>query len=177
MLRALILLITNLTQLLWSMMRKFIRGLTAPFRKPKRRYVALNIPSGIELAAPPRKLGPLSLPSRGQGAWWEFDEVLTQIAEDPEIEGVFFRAEQTRMGLAEVSVIADRISALRDQGKRVICHMNQAMLADYLLATAADTIMMSPPGRLYTFGMRSEMMFLGEAFEKIGIRAQFVNLG
>ena len=177
MIRALILLITNLTRLMWSVMRKLIRTLTAPLRKPKRRYVALTIPKGIELSAPPRKIGPLSLPSRGQGAWWQFEDALQKIADDPEIEGVFFRAEKTAMGLAEVGVIADRLNELRKQGKRVICHMNQAMLPDYLLATAADTIMMAPPGRLYTFGLRTEMMFLGEALEKVGIRAQFINLG
>ena len=76
MLRSSILLVGNLRQLLWYTMRKLIRTLTSPLRRKQRRYVSLTLPSGLELSAPPRKLGPLTLPGRGHGGWWAFEDAI-----------------------------------------------------------------------------------------------------
>lgn len=176
MLRVLILLLVNLWSITRGTMRKIIQAL--PWSKDNdRRYVKIKIPPGVQLSGPPRKIGPLKLGSKGPGAWWAFEKLIARIEKDDAVEGVYFKAENTRISLAEMHEVAALLDRLKRAGKRVVCHMDQAMTGDYLLATSADTVMMSPPGRLYTFGLRADMLSLGGLLEKAGITAQFVNLG
>ena len=177
MIRALFLLIFNLVNLCRRVMRKLVKAVKARFRPAKRRFVKLEVPSGIQLAGETRKIGPIAIGHADKGPYWDFEALLGKLAKDPEVEGVYFRVEPQGGSLAEVSAMADRLQVLRDAGKRVLCHFDQAMFKEYVLASAADTVMMTPAGRLYTFGMRMEMTFLGDAFDKVGIDAQFIHLG
>ncbi len=176
MLRALFILIVNLLSLSRSVMRRIFQAL--PFvRSNKRRYVKISLPTGVQLAGPVRKLGPVTLGRAAVGSWWSFGALVRHIADDRDVEGVFFRLGNTSAGLADVRAIQNQLDVLRRAGKRIVCHLDQGMSKDYLLATGADTILMTPPGRLYTFGSRIELTFLADVFEKVGIKAQFVNLG
>lgn len=176
LLRALIHLVLNLFALARHVMRTILRNI--PFlRGNQRRYVRLHLPAGLALSGKARQIGPISFGRVEQGAWWAFDRLLDQIAADPSVEGVYYRVESAKIGLADVEAVTRRLDRLRAAGKRIVCFLEQGMVRDYMLATPADTIMMAPPGRLYTFGLRIEMMFLADALEKAGIQAQFVNLG
>jgi len=177
MIRAIWLLVINLYNLQRSVMRKLARSLVGRFKTRPRRFVKLELPPGLALAGQPRKLGPIVIGHSDRGPWWDFKALLERIAKDPDVEGVYFRIDNHAGGLAEVAALADQLATLRAAGKRVLCHFDQAMLKDYLLASAADTVMMTPPGRLYTFGMRMEMTFLGDAFARFGIDARFIHLG
>lgn len=176
LLRALIHLIANFFALIRYVMRKIVRNI--PFlRSNKRRYVRIRLPAGLALSGQARKIGPISIGRVEKGAWWAFDKLLDQIAEDTSVEGVYYRVEPAKIGLADVEAVGRRLDRLRAAGTRVVAFLEQGMVRDYMLASSADTIMMAPPGRLYTFGLRLEMMFLADALEKAGIQAQFVNLG
>jgi len=146
-------------------------------RKNVRPYVKLSLPAGLTLAGTSRGIGPIRFGGPRLGAWWSFDKLLNKIANDPWVEGVYYRIPNARFGLTEAQLIARRLDRLRAAGKRVVCYLEQGMVRDYILASAADTIVMAPPGRLYTFGLRLEMMFLPQALKKAGVNAQFVNLG
>ncbi len=178
MLRIPVVLLINLVQILrLGMLRSFSRLLLAPKRRKQRRFVRLSLKSGLGLAAAPKKIGPLTIGVGGQGPYWAFHEAVERILKDESIEGVYFRCSGLGLGMRQVGLVNERLARLREAGKRVIAYLDQGMTTDYLLAASADTVLMAPPGRLYTFGMRADMMFLGEAFEKFGVQANFVNLG
>lgn len=177
MIRAFVILLLNLMSLVRSTLRSATRLIPRRGSRP-RRYVSLKLPSGVELAGKARKFGPLTLGLPARGTWWIFDELIRRISRDRDIEGVIFEAgDKGPSSLVEAGAVADRMAELRRAGKRVVAHMDQGMVKDYVVASAADTITMTPPGRLYTFGSRIEMTFLGDALEKVGVKAQFVNLG
>ncbi len=176
MLRAIAVLLINLINLMRSSLRRLTRLL--PGRKePPRRYVRVKLPTGVELTGKARKIGPIKIGLPSKGSWWVFDNLLKRLARDRDVEGIYFKAEKGPASLVDAAAVADRLAKVRRAGKRVVCHMDQGMVKDYVVATAADTVTMTPPGRLYSFGLRLEMMFLADAFEKAGIKAQFVNLG
>jgi protease-4 len=176
MLRLLFALLLNLFILprRWSL--KFAQWL--PFlRGRERRFVKLTLPDGLALSAKAQRLGPLVIGRGGAGPWWDFVDLIGQLAADKRVEGVYFKLDGVRFGAAEGRQITAQLERLRAAGKRIVCHMDQGALGDYLLATAADTILMSPPGRLYTFGLSLGMISAREALQKAGIEASFVHLG
>jgi protease-4 len=176
MLRALLIFVFNLWSLTRVLMRKLIELL--PFVKPRqRRYVKLKLPEGLALEAKARRIGPITLGRGGAGAWWAFDKLVDKLARDESIEGVYIKLGMARVSMAEGRALTNRLDALRAAGKRVVCHMDQGMMPDYLLATGADTLLMSPPGRLYTFGLNLSVLSLGAVLKKVGVEASFVNLG
>ena len=176
MIRALFTFVLNLINILRATTRRALK-LISRSKKGPRRFVTLKLPSGVNLRGKSRKIGPLTIGLPSRGSWWVFDEAIDRIAADPDIEGVYFKAEGGPASLAEANAVAGRLDKLRRAGKRVVSHMDGGLLHDYVAATASDAVMMTPPGRLYTFGTRMEMTFLGDAFEKAGIEAQFINLG
>jgi protease-4 len=158
-------------------MRRLRRLLPWNRAKKRRTYVKLKLPAGVQLASEGRQLGPFTLASREPGAWWAFEHLIETLRKDDQVEGVYFRVEGSKLGLAELSAVAERLGRLREAGKHIVCHLDQGMLNDYALAACADEILMTPPGTLYAFGLRIEMMSLGDAFSKIGLEASFVHLG
>lgn len=176
MLRALIIFVFNLWSLTRVLMRKLIELL--PFVKPRqRRYVKLKLPEGLALEAKAQRFGPITLGRGGSGPWWAFTRLVEKLARDQSVEGVYIKLGSARVSMAESRAITQRLELLRKAGKRVVCHMDQGMMPDYLLATGADTLLMSPPGRLYTFGLNLSVLSLGAVLKKVGIEASFVNLG
>lgn len=177
MFRMMVTLAVNLWTLTRFAMGKIVKSVTGRLRRRGRTFVRIKLPAGLELSSPPRKVGPVTVGVASDGHYWQFVETLRRVARDRHVDGVYFRAGGTHLGLAEIDVLSNALAELRAAGKRVVCHLEQAMLLDYLLACSADLILMSPPGRLYTFGLRMDLRFAGEALDKIGLRAQFIHVG
>lgn len=176
MLRAFLTLVFNLINLVRSATRQLFKLL--PGNKPRpRRYVKVTLPPGVQLTGQVRKLGPIAVGLPSRGSWWVFDDLIKRLSRDRDVEGVIFKLDKGPASLTAAAAVADKMAVLRRSGKRVVAHIDQGMVKDYVTATAADTITMTPPGRLYTFGTRLEMTFLGQVFEKVGVKAQFIHLG
>ncbi len=177
MLRAPWVLFLNFWTLVRMMIRAPLRYVVSRLSKQERRFVRLELPAGLALSGEVQRFGPVSLRRRERGAWWDFREALDRIAEDAGIEGVYLKMRRVEGGLAEVMALGRALEGLRAKGKRVVVHLDQAMLREYALASAGDVVALTPAGRLYTFGLRMELSFYGEALERLGVRADFMHLG
>ena len=79
--------------------------------------------------------------------------------------------------MAHVQELRDAIYHLRQAGKRVMCHLEDADGSSLYLCSAADRILLNPAGGIRFAGLKSRYMYFGSLLEKLGIHADFVRIG
>lgn len=173
MLRAPFVLLINILSLLRFIWASFWFRLGYFFRRKNKLYIQLKLESNYHFG-----------PAKGWAQYFrtqpsllELRESLKRLARDPHVAGVVLIAESSAMGSGRRAEISRLLDALRENGKRVIAHAQMPMTNDYLTLTAADEIVLTPAGRLYTFGPRIEQLFAHQALEKLGVFPQFIHIG
>ncbi len=96
---------------------------------------------------------------------------------DPDIKGVLLDLSIVPTGIATIEEIRNAILDFRTSGKFVICYADIFTHSSYYLATAADTIYMSPEGNIEFIGLASRNYFIKKGLDKLGITAQVVRVG
>jgi protease-4 len=79
--------------------------------------------------------------------------------------------------LAHVEELRDAVRLLRDSGKRVLCHLEDASGSALYLCAAADKILINPAGGLRFAGLRMRHFYIAGLLDKLGIKADFVRIG
>ena len=96
---------------------------------------------------------------------------------DERIRAVFVHCEQAVLGWAQTQELHRSLMALRQAGKRVYVALGQASTPEYVLASAADQIFLSPAGSLALAGLNAEVWFFARALAKLGIQPEIVQVG
>ena len=102
---------------------------------------------------------------------------LDRAGKDEHLTGVLLQIRNPGIGLGKVNELRGAIAKLRKAGKKVIADLQSASTRDYLLATACDEIVLTPPGELMITGLRAEVMFYKKLFDKLGVQADFIQVG
>jgi len=97
--------------------------------------------------------------------------------EDERLGAVMIRCGHLGASWARIQGLRRSLLALRAAGKKVWVHLESAGLPEYYLATAADRISVTSAGSLEIVGLSSESMFLLDALETVGVRADIVHVG
>ena len=96
---------------------------------------------------------------------------------DPNVKGLVVRLNGLSIGLAKGYEIRRAISGFRESGKRAYAFLESAENADYVVATAADEIVMPESGWLMLKGVAAEVTFYKSLFDKLGVRADWMQVG
>jgi protease-4 len=97
--------------------------------------------------------------------------------DDANLVGVLIRVDDLDASWARLQGLRRSIERLRAAGKRVWVHLERAGVREYYLASAAEQISLTPAATLDVTGLSSEAVFVFDALEKIGIRADVVQMG
>lgn len=100
-------------------------------------------------------------------------ERLERIAGDARVRGIVLRVRDLRAGMATVQSLRAALGEFRGRGKRVVAYLHEADLPAYYLAVAADEIWMPEAGYWVVLGLRTEITFFREAFDRAGILPEF----
>lgn len=79
--------------------------------------------------------------------------------------------------LAHVQELQDALYYLRQNGKVVLCHLEDASGSAVYLCSAADRIVINPAGGVRFAGLAARYFYFRELLDKLGIRADFVRIG
>ena len=79
--------------------------------------------------------------------------------------------------LARVAELRDAIALLRQHGKKVLCHLEDADGASLYLCSAANRILLNPAGGIRFAGLRSRYFYIKSLLDKLGVHADFVRIG
>ncbi len=102
---------------------------------------------------------------------------LDYVAGHEEYLGVVIYMDMPALSLSQVLTIAEKIAEVRDAGKLVMTYGEAYDTMGYLLACSADMILLQHKGEVRLSGVAVEEMYLAGLLEKIGAKADLVQVG
>ena len=107
----------------------------------------------------------------------ELRNVFEKAAEDDRIRALTLHLGGLGAGWAKAQEIRWGIEKFKQAGKPVFAFLTTGSTIDYLVASAADEVYMSPEGMLDVKGLRIEASFYTETLAKLGIEAELHRVG
>ncbi len=104
-------------------------------------------------------------------------ERIQKAANDPELQGIVIQFDGIVGGWAKVEEIRRVIAAAKKAGKKVYAYLEGGEARDYLASAEADLIALPPSGAIMLVGIRAEITFYKDLLEKLGIHADFLQMG
>ncbi len=102
---------------------------------------------------------------------------LKKAKEDPKVDGIYLDLTIIPAGFATVEEIRNGLIDFKSSGKFIMAYADTYTQPSYYLASVADEVYLNPEGMITWVGLRSEMMFFREAFDKIGVEPQIIRHG
>jgi protease IV len=97
---------------------------------------------------------------------------------DEEVKAaLFYVGSGTGLKFAQAQEVRDAIADLRRTGKKTFVYADTYDTTSYAVATGATNICLMPGGEIFVPGIGFETMFFKGAFDKLGITADYVQIG
>src|SRR5262249_7336875 len=87
------------------------------------------------------------------------------------------RVPNLAIGWAKANEVRQAIKNFRGSGKKAVAVLELAGNHDYYVATAADEVVMPEGGWLLLKGMAAEVTFFKTLFDKVGVKAETIQVG
>jgi protease-4 len=103
---------------------------------------------------------------------------IDKAGKDDNIKGIFLNLSVIPAGTATIEEIRNALLDFKEEsGKFIYAYADMLTQGSYYLATAADSIFMTPEGMFLFNGLSAEVTFYKEAMEKLGIEMQLIRHG
>jgi protease IV len=102
---------------------------------------------------------------------------LKKAKNDPNIEGIFLDLSMMQAGWSTIGEIREGLIDFKESGKFIVAYGEMYAQKAYYLASVADKIYLHPEGILDFRGLNSELFFIKNMLEKLGIEAQVIRHG
>ncbi|NTV16170.1 MAG: signal peptide peptidase SppA [Chlorobiaceae bacterium] len=112
------------------------------------------------------------LPSRESLSLQELLFVLNHAVSDERVREVLLDIRGVKTTPAKIAELKEAVEKVRKGGKKIIAFLRSAEDADYLLATACDSIIVERGGYLHLDGLKAETLFYTTPLGKIGVNVQ-----
>src|SRR5262249_44965780 len=96
---------------------------------------------------------------------------------DSAVKALFLHLDGVHIGWAKLNELTTAIKDFRSGGKKAIAYLEAGESKDYLVALACDHIVVPEAGWLMLTGIRAEATFYKDLFEKVGIKADMLQMG
>ncbi|HEX8323609.1 MAG TPA: signal peptide peptidase SppA [Tepidisphaeraceae bacterium] len=90
---------------------------------------------------------------------------------------LFYLGSGTGLNLSQAGEIRDALAALRRAGKKTFVYADTYDTVGYTLASGATDVCLMPGGEVFIPGIGFETMFYKGAFDKLGVQADYVQIG
>lgn len=96
---------------------------------------------------------------------------------DKNVNGLLLEIDGVSVGWGKLNELSAVIAGVRKSGKKVYAYLESGESKDYLLALACDEVALPESGALMLTGVRMEVSFYKPLFEKLGIKADMIQMG
>ena len=96
---------------------------------------------------------------------------------DKRIKAILLDVNMSGVGWGKAEEIRDAIADFRTSGKPVYAYIEFGLNKEYYIATAADKIIVPPPGELFINGLAADVMFFRGSLDKLGIYPDIYQIG
>jgi protease-4 len=104
-------------------------------------------------------------------------ERIRKARDDKEVKGLYLEIDGLAAGWGKLDELRRAIADFRKTGKKTFAYLQEGEPKDYLLALACDEVVMPEPAWLMLTGLRAEVSFYKGLFDKIGIKADMLQMG
>jgi protease-4 len=107
-------------------------------------------------------------------------EVVSHIdkaAKDPSVKAVVILAGEAELGFAQTAEIRQAMQNLRTGGKEIYAHADALMMPQYVIASGATHLSVSPTGEVWAMGLYGDQLYLRGLLTKIGVTPDFLHCG
>ncbi len=104
-------------------------------------------------------------------------ERLKMARDDDELHAVLVNVSQSAFNLAQAQEVRDALIELRRAGKKTFVYADSYDTIGYTIATGATNICLMEGGEIMIPGVGLETMFVKGLLDKIGVKADFVQVG
>jgi len=103
-------------------------------------------------------------------------------AKDARVKALVVKLEDLSLSAAQAQELRDALVRFRASGKRTYIYADSyggfgSGISDYFLASAFDEIWLQPVGSVSAVGVASEVPFVKDLLDKVGVETQFVHQG
>jgi len=108
------------------------------------------------------------------------DDILSNIDKaknDPNIAGIYLKGGELFGGWASMKEIRDALADFKKSGKFIVAYADNYIQSNYYLASVADKVLLNPQGLFDFKGLSSELVFIKNTLDKLGIQMQIVKVG
>jgi len=146
--------------------------------KPKEAKKAFTL-AHIKLSGSMAERPPMTDPLFGSigETFKEKVDRLKKAGADKQVNGVLLEIDGVSCGWGKLNELTQAIKKLRQSGKKVYAHVESGTAKDYMLALACDDLAMPEASMLMLTGLRMEVSFYKGLFKKLGIQADFIQMG
>ncbi|MDE7426965.1 MAG: signal peptide peptidase SppA [Muribaculaceae bacterium] len=102
---------------------------------------------------------------------------LDRAAEDKNIKGVYLECGGAALGIASREELIEAIGRFRKSGKKVVAYADAYTQLDYLVASAADQVLLNPVGHVDIHGIGMTVPFFKGLLDKLGVEVQVIKVG
>lgn len=104
-------------------------------------------------------------------------ERIQKAAADKNVAALVVQIDGMDLGFAKAQELRQALAKFRKTGKKVYAYTENPTGKEYLVAGEADVLCMPRSGWFMVVGIRAEIMFFKDLLEKLGIRADFLQMG
>jgi protease-4 len=144
---------------------------------PLRRFNFLDIELSGDIPEEPGKKMLGFIGGEGPLSSGDVERIITGAERTENILGVIVRIKTLSIGVGRANSLRKRLSELKAAGKKIIVYLEDCGNVEYLIASAADRIYVSPWATLNVIGLAAEVSFFKDTLSKLGIDAQIKGLG
>lgn len=110
----------------------------------------------------------------------QFKSKLDRIREaqkDANVHALYLQLDGLGIGWGKLDELSRAVADFRKSGKKVYAYLESGDTKDYLVGLACDEVCLPESGWLMLTGLRAEVSFFKELFEKIGVQADMLQMG
>jgi protease-4 len=96
---------------------------------------------------------------------------------DDTVKALYLQLDGLHVGYGKIDELSRAIADFRKSGKKAFAYVESGETGDYMLALACDEVCMPEGGWLMLVGMRLEVTFFKDLFDKIGVKADMLQMG
>ncbi|QDU63528.1 Protease 4 [Planctomycetes bacterium Pan216] len=104
-------------------------------------------------------------------------ERIAKAAKDDQVKALYLKVGGMGVGFGQIYEFRESIANFKKSGKKVYADLGDGLSGAYLLACSADEIIVPPAGAVLLTGIRMQVLFLKDLLGKIGVEADFVQVG
>jgi protease-4 len=97
--------------------------------------------------------------------------------DDSSIQGLLLQIDDLSLGWGKVDELHRAIADFRASGKKAYAYLESGSTKDYVVAASCDEIGLPESGWLMLTGLRMEVTFYKDLFDKIGVKADMLQMG